>query len=87
MSRAERKQQREMREEKEREIVNIIIIGVLAVVFTFGFAIGKEIAIKDARLVEENATSYVLSFGESEHLYLRDDVVNISLERKTANGN
>lgn len=87
MSRTERKQQREMREEKEREIVNIIIIGVLAVVFTFGFAIGKEIAIKDARLVEENATSYVLSFGESEHLYLRDDVVNISLERKTANGN
>lgn len=87
MSRAERKQQREMREEKEREIVNIIIIGVLAVVFTFGFAIGKEIAIKDARLVEENATSYVLSFGESEHLYLRDDVVNMTLERKTANGN
>ena len=87
MSRAERKQQREMREEKEREIVNIIIIGVLAVVFTFGFAIGKEIAIKDARLVEENATSYVLSFGESEHLYLRDDVINVSFERKTANGN
>lgn len=87
MNKTERKQQRETREEREREIVNIIIIGVLAVVFAFGFAIGKEVAIKDARLVEDNATSYILSFGESEHLYLKDDVVNISLERKTANGN
>jgi len=71
-----------LRKEREREIVNIIIVAVLATVFVLGFAIGKAIAIKDVRLVEENASSYVLSFGESEHLYLRDDVVNMYIEGK-----
>ena len=70
------------RKARETEIVNILIIAVLAVVFTLGVAVGKGVAIKDARLVEENASSYVLSFGESEHLYLRDDVVNMYIEGK-----
>ena len=61
------------RKERETEIVNVIIVAVLAIVFTLGVAVGKGVAIKDARLVEENAASYVLSFGESEHLYLRDE--------------
>jgi hypothetical protein len=69
-----------LRKERETEIVNILIISVLAVVFTLGVVVGKEVAIKDARLVEENASSYVLSFGESEHLYLRDDVVNMYIK-------
>jgi len=71
-----------LRKERELEIVNILIIAVLAIVFTLGVAVGKGVAIKDARLVEENSTSYVLSFGESEHLYLRDDVVSIHLENR-----
>ena len=71
-----------LRKERELEIVNILIIAVLAVIFTLGVAVGKGVAIKDARLVEENSTSYVLSFGESEHLYLRDDVVNMYIEGK-----
>ena len=70
------------RKQRELEIVNILIIAVLATVFALGVAVGKGVAIKDARLVEENATSYVLSFGESEHLYLRDDVVSIHLENR-----
>ena len=70
------------RKQRELEIVNVLIIAVLATVFALGVAVGKGVAIKDARLVEENANSYVLSFGESEHLYLRDDVVNISLNNK-----
>ena len=68
---------REKCKERELEIVNVLIIAVLTTVFVLGFAIGKAIAIKDARLVEENSTSYVLSFGESEHLYLRDNVINL----------
>lgn len=70
------------RKQRELEIVNVLIIAVLATVFALGVAVGKGVAIKDARLVEENATSYVLSFGESEHLYLRDDVVSIHLENR-----
>ena len=68
-----------MNREQKWEIANVIL-AILVTMFTLGFAIGKEIAIKDARLVEENSTSYVLSFGESEHLYLRDDAINITLE-------
>ena len=68
-----------LRKERETEVVNILIFAVLATVFILGVAIGKSVAIKDARLVEENSTSYVLSFGESEHLYLRDNVINIGI--------
>ena len=66
----------------ERDIRIIIATAIIAMAFVLGFASGKGVAIKDARLVEENASSYVLSFGESEHLYLRDDVITMHLESK-----
>lgn len=60
-----------MNKKDERDIYTILVVAVLGIVFALGIWYGKNTAIHNCYMVQENESSYTLNFNGTEHLYLK----------------